>query len=744
MSDRHVDVAFDDEEEQPVRGGTLVDDELTGDDSGRSGHSGWRPVVPAGLSAALSSWAGAWESVRYLAGVTGYRVAFHTVRAPWYALQTLWWAVVGVFVVIRAHLRWWWVSEQHTLREQAVAAGDADAWYRLHRELIFTRATRGRVMATEALTAAAAGLAGWAWAPWWLLTPLGVVAVVLLARVGRPPDRSILSTAVVTPRYRRINPDIVLRAYYAAGLGHPDRPGQEVSFASTMSRTTPPGGTTGGQPSGTTGGSQVVIDLPYGKGFGDAVKAKGAIASGLDVSTNQVFLTRDPTSNRRHVLYVADRDPLTAGPGGPVRTPLLDGKVRDIWTDAPLGTDERGRRVGLSLLWISVLIAGQPRKGKTFAARLLALFAALDPYVTLVVVDGKMSADWDKFRLVAHRYVCGVVPNMRDHDPITHFLAVLREIKQHIERVNEILSGLPTSECPEGKLTRTLARTHPELRVWMLVMEEFQNYYETDDQDVNKEIAGLLAFIQAVGPSAGVIIEAATQKPAGIGAGDVVRLFNRFRDNIPVRLGLKLGNRTVSEVVLGGDAHAEGFDASTLPAGLDYRGVGILYGASDTTRTVRTDLADHADAETILTAARRHRQLTGTLSGDAAGQTITEEIRETRDVLADVRAVFAPSEPGLHWITIAARLAEQMPEYYTGLTADATSALLRPYVRSVGVKVNGVNRHGCRRAHLDTAINAARAARNQPAATGTAGPAAGPAAGPDGSGSGSEEQAAGI
>jgi S-DNA-T family DNA segregation ATPase FtsK/SpoIIIE len=156
---------------------------------------------------------------------------------------------------------------------------------------------------------------------------------------------------------------------------------------------------------------------------------------------------------------------------------------------------------------------------------------------------------------------------------------------------------------------------------------------------------------------------------------------------------------------LGGDAYAEGFDASALPSGASYRGVGILYGASDDTSTVRTYLADHTDAELILTAARRHRQAAGTLSSYAAGEQIE---REVRDVLGDVAAMFGPGEPGLHWATIAARLAERMPEHYADVTAEAVSALLREHVPSVGVKVDGVNRNGCRRAHLDTAL----AARN--------------------------------
>ena len=62
----------------------------------------------------------------------------------------------------------------------------------------------------------------------------------------------------------------------------------------------------------------------------------------------------------------------------------------------------------------------------------------------------------------------------------TEGLDALREIKAHIQEVNDFLSTLPTSEVPEGKITRELSRKYPQLRVWVLVMEEFQNYFETD------------------------------------------------------------------------------------------------------------------------------------------------------------------------------------------------------------------------------------------------------------------------
>ncbi|MBB3730067.1 hypothetical protein [Nonomuraea dietziae] len=639
-----------------------------------------RPIIPpplhrANLPATIKAALGRWAHV----------AAFHVVRAPWYLLKVVWFAIVGVFALVNRQLRWWWVNEQYALLQTAASDNDPEMWLKLHKEGKATRRWRGVVLFFQLIAAIVAAIAVAN------LQPLYQAAVTLalvpvLARCGKPQGRPLIPTAAVSRRYRLLNADVVLRAYYAAGLGHPDKPHQQIQFGSRMAR----------DAAGT--GSEVVVDLPYGKTFDHAIKARPEIASGLDVTEQQVYITRDPSSTRRHKLFVADRDPL-AIPAG--RTPLLDGKPRNIWKPAPFGLDERGRQVTLLLLWISVLVGAQPRKGKTFAARLLALYAAMDPYVRLTVVDGKDSPDWRKFKLVAHRIIFGTVIN-RDGDPVEELLDALREIKAHIQQVNQFLSTLPVSECPDGKLTEELSRRYPNLRVWVLVMEEFQVYYELDDQDKNKEIAALLSFIMAVGPSAGVIILSSSQKPSGVGAGDVQRLFGRYRDNHAVRFALKCGNRNVSEAILGGDAYSEGFDASSLPNGKEYRGVGYLYGASDDTPTVRTYLADAADAEKILTTARALRERAGTLTGYAAGEEIK---REVRDVLADALSVFHPGESGLSWAEIAARLSERIPEHYADLSADAVSAQLRDLsVPSVNIKRDGKVLKGAKQADIAQAI----------------------------------------
>jgi S-DNA-T family DNA segregation ATPase FtsK/SpoIIIE len=619
---------------------------------------------------------------------SGHVVGYHAVRSPWYGAKLGWFAGRGFTRLVRNQIRWWWVPNSFALEQKAADESALKEWERIHRQIKATRLWRGGVLTAQNIGLLISAPIAVNMAPTAAVAAAGAGAVAAFAHYGRPAGQSLVGTAVVAPRFRKLNSDIVLRAYYAAGLGNPDKAEKQVNFGSTMSR----------DKSNT--GTEVVIDLPWGLGWTNVLNAKEKIASGLDVHERQVFLTPDDSSSRRHKLFVADTDPL-AIPAG--RSDMLDGKRRSVWRPVRFGLDERGQVVGLSLPWFSVLVGAQPRKGKTFSARLIALHAALDPHVKLIVVDGKNSPDWLAFKKIAHRIVFGDLPNANDPDPIGHLLASLDEIVAHIDKVNSLLTTLPVDVCPNGTLTEELARDprYPELRVWVLVMEEFQKYFETEDQEVNKQIARKLSMIQAVGPSAGVWLLSSSQKPSGVGAGDVQRLFNRFRDNHTIRFALKCGSRDVSMAVLGGDAYQEGFDASSLPVGDKFKGVGYLYGATDQTPVVRTFLADASDAEKILTAARKQREALNLLTGEAAGEQIE---RTSRDVLADILTVLG-ADTAAHWEAIAGRLSEQMPEQYDGTTPEAISAQARALnVPSRDVKRDGVNRKGARAADIRAAI----------------------------------------
>jgi hypothetical protein len=644
-----------------------------------------RLIVPAHLRtrAGIRSTAG-----KYL-DAARFHTLFHLLRLPAYLVMGALWACVGAAKIARAQLSWWWVSEQSHLRSKAVVDGNSPEWRSLHSAARKTRSWRGAVLGAEAFAIVLTFVLIAVLAPWWAQLAVALAVVPPLARVGRPAHRPIVTSAVTTPLIRKISTDAIVRAYERAGLcsTDPKKPADALGFGSTMTR------------DALNKGSQVVVYLPYGGTFAAVINAKTKIASGLDVAESQVYFSPDKQSERRHTLRVLDTDPLSEPAG---RTPLLDCKQRSVWRKFPFGLDQFGRAVAFCLLWISFLIGAQPRRGKTFAGRLIALFCALDPYVDITLIDGKSSKDWQPLRLVAHRFIQGTQPT-RDGDPVQRALIALQEIDRHIAHVNEELNKLPVSEVPEGKLTEKLYR-RADLHVQLVLMEEFQCYFELDDQKRNKEFANLLSRIGALGPAAGVILVSLSQKPAGVGAGDVQRLFNRYRDNHVLRFALRCANRDVSMAVLGSESYGEGYDASGLPLGDEFKGIGILYGLTDDAPTVRTYLADGSDAEVICLAARKLREKAHTLSGDALGLEVDEA---ESDIAADLLDVMG-ADSGLWWETAAERLAARFPMRHADATAESVSAAARARgVPSTDVRWppgrTGTNRKGCKRTDLDAA-----------------------------------------
>lgn len=687
-----------DPDDQPAEGADQIDTsfEITLDDEPAAGPPVFvdqpskevvrRPIIPLHLRPANIR-ATTTRAVQRGAHIGGY----HAVRSWWYALLTLFWGVWGVLKLFGREIKWWWLIEAHTLRQEAANSNDALMYSKLLEQARRVRLFRGLVLLGQMVAILVAGLVLWSAAPRWVAALVVLVALPVLAHFGRPDDRPIIQPAVVKPRYRKLNSDIVLRAYYSARLGDPEK--DPVMFGGPMHRDS------------MNSGSQVLVDLPYGRTFTEVMNSLEKIASGLDVSLSQVYVKVDPSSHRRHLLYVADVDPLGIPAG---RTPLLDCKVRDIWgKGAPLGLTERGARLVLPLIFTSVLIGAQPRKGKTFTARLLALFCALDPYVRISVFDAKGSPDWRKFALVAYTYGFGMLPDRVQGDPIDNLLRTLREAKREVQSRNVRLSEMPTSVCPEGKLTRDIARDpRYKMPIWVIVLDEFQDFLNTGDESVDLEIADLLVFLIKQGPSTGVMFIDSTQRPSGIGStGKVAKKFIDFRDNHQTRFALKTGSYLVSGMILGGDAYSEGYDSSALPVGdgtngPDYRGIGILYDAPVDPGTVRCYYADGKDAEKILLAARKHRTAAETLDGMAAGDAVIEG--EIVDPLADVLSVFMADEANLSWAQIAERLADQMPDRYADVKADAVSSRIRGLgARSKNVRAEGRVSKGVARAELE-------------------------------------------
>ncbi|MGW3425983.1 cell division protein FtsK [Streptomyces phaeochromogenes] len=639
------------------------------------------PVLPDWVKlpdqrTAVRKWA-----VRHYSAVIGY----HAVRLPCiYTPKILWYSPRGAWRWSTAIGRWVFDAEGKGLRLASVANEDAAEYLKLSRQRNDRVRLRGIVASIASLVGLAATLTLYVMAPSWLLLLAVATLTTTLGAVGAPADRPLIDLAKVTFRKRRLSSDIVIRAHEAAGLTSKD---QSIAFP---------------RPIGRDGdGWRVIVDLPFGRTFGDALKAHGRLASGMDIASTQLFLDKDETSNRRVSYWIADRDPL-AVPSG--KSPLLGATRVDFWKPFPWGVDERGNAVMATMLWLSLLVGAVPRQGKTFSARTIALAAALDPYVRLYVFDGKASPDWRKFALVAHRIGFGIVPK-NGIDPVGHLLTSLRELKADVEDRYHRLSELPLHICPEGKLTPEISRDKKlNMPLALFVVDEVQEYLQHPEH--GKEILSLLVYLARVAPAVGVSVMTSTQKP------DDKACPSELRDQHQARFALRVGAYQVSDTILGAGSYSEGLDASKLLK--SHKGVGLLKGMSDDAGIVRTYLADGRDAERVLTRAAALREAEGTLSGDAAGEAPAPEVSAT--VLDDVAQVLGKGEAKIWSETIVDRLADLRPDTYGAWAeleakpkAEALTAALKPYgvaTEQIGRRIDGktVNKRGIKREDLAAAI----------------------------------------
>lgn len=597
------------------------------------------------------------QAARWAAGYVWHEVAFHATHAPLYLLRALMCLPRGMARILVGLIRWATDAQTVPLILAAQRAGDSKQYLQL---LNASRArTRPRLLglAAAGVVLVAVTLTVWAWGPGWLQA-VGLLAVCGLAvRAGQDPDRPLMDHAVLPGRVRKLSSGIVLRAFIAAKLCKDDDP---ITFAGPIMRD--------------GAGWRVVLDLPYGRTADEAMERRGPVASGLDVDERCLFLTRvrgASGSARRLAAWVADVDPLGV-PAGP--SPLIRAARVNFWEPFPFGLDERGEEVGLCLLWSSLLVGAVPRQGKTFSARLPALAAALDPHVRLHVYDLKGSPDWTAFRHVAHRWQLGDTPDPDTGvDPVKALLDDMNELRAEVDHRYRTLRRLPAAVCPEGKLTEELARSREAgIPLVLVVIDEVQRAFA--HKTYGAELAEVLEDLVKVAPGAGIMVEAATQKP------DQKSTPTGFRDQFTVRFALRVTTFHASEAILGAGAYGDGLDASKLSP--DAKGAGLLRGTGDAGsveggRTVRTYLADGADAEAICLRARELRAGAGTLSGAALGEMPTT-VTEVYSVAADVAQVLGVDDQA-HSDVLCSRLAERWPDRYGEWKPAQLAAALKPH-----------------------------------------------------------------
>ncbi|MFJ2134222.1 FtsK/SpoIIIE domain-containing protein [Streptomyces sp. NPDC087845] len=646
------------------------------------------PVLPAWARSATSIKANTAALVR----LSWWHARYHGIRTPKYLVKTVLLAARGFF---RATVGLWPTlsAQDHSATVKALRAQskarpeDVELATRLqmaHAER--TRTRRWRFGA--AACGVAAAVIGIALADPVLQTGIAGAVVTPLAYLGRGKNTQFLDQGA-PPLRVDMSAQQLNDALRAAGLlksGKGDEEGPRVSCSMGPVRD--------GR------GWAVIFDLPRGGGktASDVLAKREVIAQELGVDEIQVIMSRVRAAKGgnagRVSMWVADDDPYL---GTPNPSPLEKAERFSIWEPVPFGQDARGVRVNIPVMWQSMFFGGLPRRGKTFSQRLLTAAGLLDAYVRHYVADGKGGADWMPMKAVAHRLVMGA-----EDDAIEALKAMLAELLTEMERRFALLRDLPTSVCPEGKLTPDIVAKY-NLPVIFVTIDELQEYFTAMEKEDREQVINDLCRIARRGPAAGFISNFASQRP------DADSVPTKLREIITIRYSTQVVDRASSDMVLGKGKAAQGADASVLSE--EHKGVGVLVTGPASYVTVRADYLDGPTFAALCRKGRTLREQAGQLTGEAAG-----DVTAAADaagvtvpaIVSDALEVMRHS-PRMFTTDLLNGLVNLDEDVYGDFNAEQLAAELEAAGvkrTSKQVKISGSNGAGYQRRDIEAAVPA--------------------------------------
>ena len=641
----------------------------------RGGQPGeLRDIIPPHLR----TWQGIVKALRWHYRRARHHSLYHAVRSPKRLVLTVLWALAGVARIAFAQLAWWWVSEQAYLRHEAIATADSAKWLSLHKHVRAVRLVRGCVLGAEVLALALAAGVVTSYLPV-LWIPIGAVAVPLLAWIGRPADKPIVTSAVVPGAVERLTTEGIVRALGALGIAEMNKALREEPDKAIVTVDGPmrdgPGWLWRG-------------DLPHGVTAGAVSEKREEFASGL---RRQLGCVWPETDHKRHPgalnLYVSDEDMTQADQPA---WPLAKRGAVDLFKPVVFAFDPRGKSVTVLLMFASVLIGSIPRMGKTFLLRLLLLICALDVRCEIHAFDLKGTGDVAPLRPVAHRYRAG-----DDPEDIEYLVADYRWLRQEMRRRTKVIRDIADKypeRCPENKVTPELASDRRlGLHPIAVAVDEPQVAFE--HPQYGAEMAGIAVDLAKRGPALGIMQMLATQRP------DAKSIPPGVSANVVLRFCLKVIGQLENDMILGTSQYKAGIRATMFA--FEDKGVFYFGGEGLRPRIMRGQNIDGPAAKLIVARARVMRESAGRITGYALGEDGDQQVRS---FAADVLMVFAADDK-LWCETIAARLAGSIPSAYADITKDAVASQLRALkvdVKSVRETGKGP-RSGCERAAVAAA-----------------------------------------
>ena len=631
-----------------------------------------RPVIPEHLR----TWAGISTEMGLHARRHWHRTKYHGIRAPWYAIKTVTFAVLGAGYLLGMLVAWWHWLDGKVLESQGVAAGRpgyAEAM-KAHTQGLKTRAARGRILVVCLALAAGAVLAMVVYFPWWGWALFAIAGVLFLARYGRPDGKPIIGAALIAPQYQQPTPEVITRALASLGIAAINsalKDNGKLVFISDPHRDGP--------------GWATQLDLPHGVTVTQIIAKREELASGLRRPLSATWPAKVESEHAGRLdLWVGFHD---ISKTKPVPWPLARAGQVDVFAGFPFGTNPRQQPIDAPLFEHNWLIGAQPGQGKTAAVRVVASAAALDPMAELWVHELAGKGDLEPYAQVSHRYVSGL-----DDDSIAYAAESMRKLRAELDTRSKKMKGIPKEQRPDGKITPDMARKRSQ-RLFPLVaiFDEVQNLFM--HPGLGEQAQEDAAYVIRLGRAYGVILVLATQRP------DSKSLPTAVSGNVSARFCLKVPGQMENDMILGTSSYKNGYNAAAFRSKTD-AGLGWLKSEGDP-QIVRTYYIDLRAAERIAKRARAMREQAGTLSGYALG---LDDDDAVRSFAADVLSVFA-SDRNLWCETIATRLAASIPGTYASITQAAVSDQLRKQ----GVEVKPVReagagtRAGCERSAVEQA-----------------------------------------
>lgn len=308
----------------------------------------------------------------------------------------------------------------------------------------------------------------------------------------------------------------------------------------------------------------------------------------------KVRVIRDGGDASRARVMIYQRDPLLKPSP---RWPNLDAARLSVWNPIPVGIDENGHPVSLTVIENNVLFGGITRSGKSYAMSMIAATAALDPDAVLVCFDGKIVelAQWEQ---------CAAEVVYTDIDRAIEALDGL--VADMNERYH-ILRGMGLRKIEDPRVHKRTVR----LPVTVVLVDELTYYLgggdEGDDAKrgrLGKRFTSLLNALVSRGAAVGICVVAATQKPMA----DVVPTW--LRHNFASRWAMRCPDPDSSDVVLGRGWANKGYDASMIDQGS--KGVGYLLTEGETPVRLRSYFLEDDDIDNLAAKAlriRKHQRL---------------------------------------------------------------------------------------------------------------------------------------